>query len=47
MPATTKHARTLSRQLMWLLAIWTASVAGLGLVAYGMRLLMRLAGLAA
>ena len=35
------------KKLGWLVLIWSASVAALGLVAYAMRLLMRAAGLAA
>lgn len=35
------------KRLGWLFLIWTASVAMLGVVAYGMRLLMRAAGLGA
>lgn len=33
------------KRLLWLLAIWTISVAALAVVAYGMKLLMRSAGL--
>jgi hypothetical protein len=33
------------KKLLWLVAIWTASVAALAIVAYGMKLLMRSAGL--
>lgn len=35
------------KRLGWLVLIWTCSVTALGLVAYGMRLLMKLAGLTA
>lgn len=41
------HAARWPRRLLWLVVIWAASVAGLGLIAYGMRLLMRAAGLTA
>lgn len=34
------------KKALWLIAIWTMSVAVLGAAAYGMRLLMRAAGLA-
>ncbi|CAN5333393.1 hypothetical protein BH09PSE5_BH09PSE5_07080 [soil metagenome] len=33
------------KRLLWLVAIWTASVATLGIAAYAMRMLMRLAGM--
>lgn len=33
------------KKLLWLLALWAAGVAALGLVAYGMKFLMRSAGL--
>ena len=33
------------RRLAWLVGIWLASVAALGVVAYGLRLLMRAAGM--
>lgn len=33
------------RKLLWLIALWAISVAALALVAYGMKLLMRSAGL--
>ena len=33
------------RRLAWLVGIWLASVAALGAVAYGLRLLMRAAGM--
>lgn len=33
------------KKLGWLILIWAASVATLGLVAYGMRLFMKAAGL--
>ncbi len=35
------------RRLGWMAVIWLASVVALGVMAYGLRLLMRLAGLAA
>ena len=35
------------KKWLWLLAIWSISVAALALVAYVMRLLMRAAGLSA
>lgn len=33
------------KKLLWLIAIWAISVAALAVVAYGMKLLMRTAGL--
>lgn len=33
------------KKLLWLIAIWAISVAALAVVAYGMKLLMRSAGL--
>ncbi|HZV61886.1 MAG TPA: DUF2474 domain-containing protein [Methylophilaceae bacterium] len=33
------------KKLLWLIALWSVSVAALGLVAYGMKFLMRSAGL--
>jgi hypothetical protein len=33
------------KKLLWLIVIWAFSVAALALVAYGMKLLMRSAGL--
>ncbi|MGV6475222.1 DUF2474 domain-containing protein [Azotobacter vinelandii] len=33
------------RRLLWLVTIWTASVLCLGILAYGLRLIMRAAGL--
>jgi hypothetical protein len=47
MAAKTSKPSEWPKQLGWLLLIWSASVGGLGLVAYGMRLLMKLAGLGA
>jgi len=41
------HETRWPRRLLWLVVIWAASVSGLGLVALGMRLLMRAAGLTA
>jgi hypothetical protein len=38
-------ARHWGRRLAWLAGIWLASVAVLGVFAYGMRLLMRAAGM--
>lgn len=35
------------KKLLWLIAIWAISVAALAVVAYGMKLLMRSAGLSA
>jgi hypothetical protein len=34
------------KKLLWLMAIWAVSVAALAVVAYGMKLVMRWAGLA-
>lgn len=33
------------KKLLWLIIIWTSSVAALAVVAYGMKMLMRSAGL--
>ena len=35
------------RRLGWLLLIWAASVAGLGAIAWGLKLVMRAVGMAA
>jgi len=42
-PATSRSRWV--RRMLWLLAIWAASVAVLGLVAWALRLLMGLAGM--
>lgn len=44
-PGTPPRPPSRLRQFGWLLAIWTASVLSLGVVAWLMRLLMKLAGL--
>lgn len=42
-----RSSRLRWRRLVWLIAIWAASVATLAIVAYGLRLLMRAGGLSA
>ncbi|WP_144634963.1 DUF2474 domain-containing protein [Bordetella genomosp. 13] len=41
------YAPNWPRRLLWLVLIWAASVAALGLAAYGLRLLMGAAGMTA
>lgn len=43
--STSKAPKSWAKRLGWLLLIWALSVAGLGLVAYGFRLVMKAAGL--
>jgi len=43
-PIHTRHSETL-RRIGWLVLIWACSVAALGVVALGMRLLMSWAGM--
>ncbi|WP_292932546.1 DUF2474 domain-containing protein [Noviherbaspirillum sp.] len=47
MPTGPEIGNSWWKRLGWFVLIWACSVAVLGLAAYGMRLLMRLAGLAA
>jgi len=42
---TARGWRVWLKRLAWLAGIWLASVAALGVVAYGLRLLMRAAGM--
>ena len=43
-PPTNSRRETL-RRIGWLILIWVCSVAALGIVALGMRLVMRMAGM--
>ncbi len=45
MDRSTRAPRSFWKRLGWLLLIWAASVGALGLVAYGFRWVMGLAGL--
>ena len=44
-PPTSPHPRETLRRIGWLILIWACSVAALGVVALGMRLLMGWAGM--
>lgn len=44
-PSTPTHPHETLRRIGWLILIWACSVAALGVVALGMRLLMSWAGM--